>query len=215
MLQMQTITELALQRAKRGVFTRREAACWVDSNGARLDALLKRAVGSNEVWRIHRGLYCLSNRYAPESVSPFGLAQRIHGPSYISLESALSYHGWIPEAVHAITNTSLDRSRSFSTPLGLFSYTRVPQQHFFTAVNRVSEVQGGSFFVGTPLKALADYVYTHRRDWDSATPLVESLRVEEDLLVTLKGESFDQLIPLYSGGRVRRFLVGLRKDLKQ
>ncbi len=212
---MQTITELALQRAKRGVFTRREAACWVDSNGARLNALLKRAVATNEVWRIHRGLYCLSNRYSQHSASPFELAQRIHGPSYISLESALSYHGWIPEAVHAITSTSLERSRTLATPLGLFSYTRVPQLRFFTAVNRVSEEQGGSFFVGTPLKALADYVYTHQCDWACATPLVESLRVDEELLVELKGESFDQLMPLYSAGRVRRFLAGLRKDLKQ
>ncbi len=212
---MQTITEMALQRAKRGVFTRREAACWVDSTGARLDALLKRAVASNEVWRIHRGLYCLSNRYSQHSVSPFELAQRIHGPSYISLESALSYHGWIPEAVHAITSTSLERSRTFTTPLGLFSYTRVPQLRFYTAVNRVSEEQGGSFFLGTPLKALADYVYTHQCDWDSATPLVESLRVDQDLLVELKEESFDQLMPLYLAGHVRRFLSGLRKDLKQ
>ena len=212
---MQTITELAFQRAKRGVFTRREAACWVDSDDARLDALLKRAVASGEVWRIRRGLYCLSNRYSQYSVSSFELAQRIHGPSYISLESALSYHGWIPEAVHAVTSSSMERSRTFTTPLGLFSYTRVPQLRFYAAVYRVSEEQGGSFFVGTPLKALADYVYTHRCDWDSATPLVESLRVDEDFLLELKGESFDQLMPLYSAGRVRRFLAGLRKDLKQ
>ena len=212
---MQTITELAFQRAKRGVFTRREAACWVDSDDARLDALLKRAVASGEVWRIRRGLYCLFNRYSQYSVSSFELAQRIHGPSYISLESALSYHGWIPEAVHAVTSSSMERSRTFTTSLGLFSYTRVPQLRFYAAVYRVSEEQGGSFFVGTPLKALADYVYTHRCDWDSAAPLVESLRVDEDFLLELKGESFDQLMPLYSAGRVRRFLAGLRKDLKQ
>ena len=140
MLQMQTITEIGLQRAKRGVFTRRQAACWVDSSGARLDALLKRAVNAQEIWRIHRGLYCLSNRHTQHPINPFELAQRIHGPSYISLETTLSYHGWIPEAVHAITSTSLERSRTFSTPLGLFSFTRDPQLYFFTGVSRAQLV---------------------------------------------------------------------------
>lgn len=210
---MKTITEIALKRAERGVFTRRQAALWVDNSGARLDALLKRAVASKEVLRIHRGLYCLSNRYTQRPIDPFELAQRIHGPSYVSLETALSYHGWIPEAVHAITSTSLGRSRTFNTPVGLFSFTRVPLLRLFAGVSRASAEGGGSFFLATPLKALADYVYTHRRDWTSVTPVLESLRVDEEALAVLTGESFDQLMPLYRAARVHRFLVGLRKDL--
>ena len=41
---MQAITEIGLQKAVQGVFTRQEAACWVNSDDASLDALLKRAV---------------------------------------------------------------------------------------------------------------------------------------------------------------------------
>lgn len=213
---MQTITEMALQKAVRGVFTRMEAACWIGSSGARLDALLKRAVASTEVWRFHRGLYCLSNRYTRQRINPFEVAQLIHGPSYISLESALSYHGWIPEAVHAITNTSMERSRTFNTPLGMFSYARVPQRQLFTGVRRISGEDAGSFFIAEPLKALADYVYVHRCDWSTAAPIVESLRVDEELLSGLSGETFDEIIPhFYGSGRVRRFLTGLRKDLKR
>ena len=211
---MQTITEIALQRAERGVFTREQAAFWVDSAGARLDALLKRAVASSEVWRVHRGLYCLSNRYAQRPMDPFELAQRIHGPSYISLETALSYHGWIPEAVHAITSTSLERSRTFSTPLGLFNFTRVPQLEFLAGVSRASGEGGGSFFLATPLKALTDYVYSRRCNWNSAAPVVESLRVDEGALAGLTAESFDELMPAYRADRVQRFLLGLRRDLK-
>jgi hypothetical protein len=82
---MKTITEIALQRAVRGVFTRREDACWVEAEGARLDALLKRAVAAEEVRRIRRGLFSLASRYIQCRLHPFELAQRIHGPSYISL----------------------------------------------------------------------------------------------------------------------------------
>jgi hypothetical protein len=215
MLHVQTITELAIGRAERGIFTRRQAAFWVDNCGARLNALLKRAVGSQEVERIHRGLYVLNNRYLQRPIDPLELAQRIHGPSYISLETALSYHGWIPEAVHAITSVSLARSRTFGTPLGLFSYTRVPQLEFFAGVCRISGETGGSFLLATPLKALADYVYTHRCHWTSAAPVVESLRVDEEFLSGLTAEMFDALLPLYQADGVHRFLLGLRKDLKR
>lgn len=211
---MQTITEIALKRATRGIFTREQAAFWVGSRGARLDALLKRAVGSREAWRVCRGLYCLSDQYALRRINPLGLAQRIHGPSYVSLETALSYHGWIPEAVQAITSAALGRSRTFDTPLGLFSFTRIPQRRFLAGVRRISPQGDGSFLLATPLKALADYVYAQRCDWRCAAPVVESLRVDEKSLAEMTGELFDEVMSAYKPGRVSRFLAGLRKDLK-
>ena len=214
MRHMQTVTEIALEKAERGVFTRTQAALWVGSRGARLDALLKRAVASREVWRVHRGLYCLSDRYTRDRINPMELAQRMHGPSYISLETALSYHGWIPEAVHAVTSVVLGRSRTFDTPVGLFSFTRVPQPRFLSGVRRVSVDGGGAFFLATPLKALADHVYVQRCDCYSAVPVVESLRVEDESLAELTGELFDEVASAYNPGRVSRFLAGLRRDLK-
>jgi hypothetical protein len=211
---MQTVTEIALERAERGVFTREQAALWVGSRGARLDALLRRAVASHEVWRVHRGLYCLSDRYTQGRINPLELAQRIHGPSYVSLETALSRHGWIPEAVQAVTSVALGRSRTFDTPVGLFSFTRVPQRRFLSGVRRASVEGGGAIFLATPLKALADHVYAQRCDWHAAAPVLESLRVEDESLAELTGELFDEVMSAYKPGRVRRFLNGLRKDLK-
>ena len=170
---------------------------------------------AGEIVRIHRGLYCLAEKYLRQKLDPLVLAQRIYGPSYISLETSLSYHGWIPEAVYAITSVSGGRSREFDTPLGHFSFTRVPQRTFYSEVSRVEKEAGGSFLLASPLKALTDYVYVHKCDWDSVSPLIESLRVDEDLLVNAEAESFDQLANNYSSLRVRRFLEGLRKDLKR
>ena len=211
---MQTATEIALEKADRGVFTREQAALWFQDRGARLDALLKRAVASREVRRIRRGLYCLSDRYLRGRVNPLELAQRVHGPSYISLETALSHHGWIPEAVQAVTSVALGRSRTFDTPVGLFSYTRVPQRIFLAGVRRVSVDGGGAYFLATPLKALADLVYVQRLDWRSVDPVVESFRVEGESFAELTGELFDEVMAAYRPGRVRRFLDGFRKDLK-
>jgi len=212
---MQPITELALGRARRGVFTREQAALWVGSHGARLDALLKRAVGAGEVWRVYRGLYCLSDRYTRGGVDALELAQRICGPSYVSLETALSRHGWIPEGVHAITSVAVGRSRTFDTPVGLFTFTRVPQRRFLAGVRRVSTEGEGVVFLASPLKALADLVYAQRRDWRSAQPVVESLRVEEESLAALTAADFDEVVSAYKPGRASRFLAGLRKELKR
>ena len=211
---MQTVTEIAIERAGLGVFTRQECACWIDSEGARLDALLKRSVAAQEILRVRRGLFCLAARYMPRPIHPFELAQVVFGPSYISLESALSHHGWIPEAVYATTCVSLARSRNFETPMGLFSYTRVPQVRFYAGVRREEQLGGGSFFVAGPLKALADYVYVHGLEWRSLAPVQGSLRIENVELATLTEESFEQLSGVYRSGRVLRFLDAIRKEMK-
>lgn len=211
---MQTITEFALDRVAKGVFTREQAALWVQGRGPRLDALLKRAVASDELWRIHRGLYCLAHKYRRGKINPLELAQRIHGPSYISLETALSRHGWIPEGVQAITSVAWGRSRTFDTPIGQFTFTRVPQRNFLAGVRRVVEDGGDAYFLATPLKALADLIYAQRLDWRSAAPVLESLRVEEESLAELTRDEFDEVMAAYDSGRVNRFLTGLRKDLK-
>ena len=212
-MQMQTITQMALERADSSTFTRGQASLWVGSNGARLDALLKRAVRSGEVRRIKNGLFCLSDKYLRGPLDPLELAQIIHGPSYVSLERALSYHGWIPEAVYTITNATSGRSRVFDTPVGRFSYTRVPQEVLLAGVRRVVGAQGSSFFLAIPLKALADLVYGRRLGWKSMEPLIESLRVEEEMLDGLTTEDFEEVLPIYRTTSIRRFLLGLREEL--
>lgn len=212
---MQRLTEIAMEKSVGGVFVRPEVSCWVGGSPDRQSSLIKRALASGEVVRVHQGLYCLAAKYLRQKADPLVLAQRIYGPSYISLEMALSYHGWIPEAVYAITSVSMERSREFGTPLGHFSFTRVPQNTFYTEVSRVEKEVGGSFLLASPLKALADYVYVHKRDWNSAQPVIESLRVDEGLLANIGVEAFDQLLTNYSSMRVRRFLQGLRKDLSR
>lgn len=210
---MQRLTEIAMEKAASGVFSRPAVACWVGGSPERQFSLLKRAVAVGEVVRVHRGLYCLASKYLRQKLDPLVLAQRIYGPSYISLETALSCHGWIPEAVYAITSVSLGRSREYDTPLGHFGFSRVPQKTFYAEVERVEDEGGGNFLLASPLKALADYVYVHKCDWHSARPVVESLRVDESLLVGIEANGLDRHLANYSSRRVQRFLKGLRKDL--
>jgi hypothetical protein len=211
---MQHLTEEALERVPWGFFTRAEAGIWLPVSTAALDGLLKRAVRAGEIHRIRRGLFCLDRRFLAAPPNPLALAQLVHGPSYLSSETALSWHGWIPEAVHAVVSTGLGRSRDFVTPLGTYVFQRVPQKSLMSAVQRITEAAPHvSYLMARPLKALADYVYTHHCDWRSADPLRGSLRIDDESLSSLSAEDFVELEGQYRSGRVSRFLGGLRGDL--
>lgn len=210
---MNIVVQRAIEKAARPVFTRTEAEFWSGRDGPALNALLKRAVKAGDIIRYRRGLYGLAPRFARQRIHPFALAQYIHGPSYISVESALSHHGWIPEAVYSISSVTMTRSKKYETSAGLFLFNHIPQSILFAGVSSEKLPDGGSCFMARPLKAIADYVYMHRHTWHTVRPLVESLRIEEDQLSTLSADDFDELDHIYSRPNVLAFLRGLRKEL--
>ncbi len=173
---------------------------------------VKRALQKGLLIQIRRGLYLLDGYLAPRRAHPFELAQFIYGPSYISLESALSYHGLIPEAVYTICNVSIHRKKTFKTPLGLYSYDRLPIQHFFIGVERIEEPPY-VFFMATPWKAICDYVYCTKKDWTSLRPLFESLRIEPEDLPRPSAEELSDLRSFYHQERIHRFLAGVAQEL--
>jgi hypothetical protein len=69
--------------------------------------------------------------------SPFLLANHILGPSYVLLETALSYHGWIPEHVFEIASMTTKGGRSFETPAGYFAYIHLPLPYYAFGIQRV------------------------------------------------------------------------------
>lgn len=84
----------------------------------------------------------------------FEIAARIYRPSYVSLESALSHHGLIPENVYAVTAVSTRRTYRFDTPVGLFSYRTVKPGFFYGY-----GIGPGQARVALPEKAVLDLLY--------------------------------------------------------
>ena len=211
---MNKLTEKVFECVPRSDFTGLEVAALFPGSKDRRSGLVKRAIASGEIIHIRRGMYCLDSKYRKHPVSLYSLSQRIYGPSYISLESALSRHGWIPEAVHTITSVSLNKSRDFKTSLGIFSYTRVPQKVFYESVERLSDDAGNVLLMASPVKSLVDYVYVHKKDWSGIEPAVESLRIDHEELESITGEQLEALRANYRSRRVRRFIEGMMRDLK-
>ncbi len=201
-------------QAPTGVFTQSDAAATVNVTDFSRHGLIKRAIASGEILNIRRGLYCLAPEFQKKPVNVYSLAERIYGPSYVSMETALSHHGWIPEAVRTCTCASFGNSKEFETPLGLFSYARVPQRMFFLGVERCKDDSGNVYFMATPAKALADYLYVRRLNWTGTEEPAGSLRIDEDELAGVTEEELDALSGNYSNGRVKRFLAGWLGEVK-
>ncbi len=209
---MNRLTEGFFQ-APAGVFSQADVAVTTGGSDFSRHGLVKRALANGEILSIRRGLYCLAPRYQKKPVSVYALSQRIYGPSYVSLETALRYHGWIPEAVYACTCSSYGNAKNFNTPLGLFSYKRVPQKAFYAGVERCADASGNVCFMASAVKALADYVYVHRLNWTSLDEASGSLRIEADNLAAVSPEELATLAGNYSNGRVKRFLGAWREAL--
>jgi len=95
------------------------------------------------------------NTGKPES---FLLANHISGPSYVSLESALSYYGLIPERVFEVASMTVKASRKFTTPLGVYTYTRLPLPYYAFGIRPQLLTDKQQVMMASPEKALADKI---------------------------------------------------------
>ena len=119
---MNLLTEKAFEFSKTGIFSYSDVLVWLGEHRNSVRGIVKRAIGAGEILHIRRGLYCLSAKYNRYGISRNVIANLVYGPSYISMETALSIHGWIPEAVHSVMSVSSGRTKAFETPVGYFDY---------------------------------------------------------------------------------------------
>lgn len=207
--------ETILRNYPRPYLTEAELEVLLDSTPNSRYSKIKRLLAQSKLLHIRRGLYCITDRIGYlVKPHPFELAQYIYGPSYISLESALSFHKLIPETVFTVTSASAKRSKEYQTPLGIFSYLHLPIENFYSEVELITE-NGYQFFMAKPWKAICDYVFCYRKDWNSIKSLIESLRINYEDLPLLRNEAVQLLDEYYHHSRISRFLKGIQKDLPQ
>ncbi|MDD5704165.1 MAG: hypothetical protein PHU23_19195, partial [Dehalococcoidales bacterium] len=118
---------------------------------------LSRWVKAGKIYRIRRGLYSIAPPYQKIQPHPFLVANHLQKASYVSLQSALSYYGIIPEVVNIITSVSTGRPERVKTPLGMYEFRHIKTELLFGY--QMTELGGQSAFVATPEKALLDLIY--------------------------------------------------------
>jgi hypothetical protein len=168
----------------------------------RITALL----AGGELVRLRKGLYVLGERYRRQPLVREQLANLVYGPSYVSLEYALSRHGLIPERVDEVTSLTTGEHRRFVTPLGVFSYRATTVRRYAPGV----EWHGDGvarYLMASPEKALADKVASDRRLGRPTSAgmrayLLEDLRIDADRATSLDVPRLQAIAHAYRSYRV-------------
>jgi predicted transcriptional regulator of viral defense system len=128
-----------------------------DVDPADLRRQLSRWVKSGRLLQLRRGLYALAPPYRRTEPHPFLVANQLVRGSYVSLQSALAYHGLIPEHVPVTTSVTTGRPQHRENAFGPFDYHHCGRERLDGY--RLEKLAGGQeALVATPTKALADLI---------------------------------------------------------
>lgn len=210
---MTPLTELIIKSGNaHRVLSANQLQRLLDGSSARRYGLVNRALKAGELIQAQRGLYLLSNAYRSTPAHPFALAQKMMPGSYVSAETALGFHGWIPEVVHSVLSVTA-RAKSVSyehETLGKFEFRRmtVVSGYWLQGVAR-QELQQQVALIAEPLRALLDLVYLRKLPWRGLDYLLEGLRIDEQSLRAVSSTQIIRLLDVYKGKREQQFIKQL------
>lgn len=150
---MKLTTALAeIKKSRQAVLRTADVMGLLGINKSSASKMLSRLADSGHVTRVKRGLWIVA-----EGLDPLVLPRYLTSPfpSYVSLQSALYYHGMISQIPRIIYCVSLARTRLYRTPLETISIHHVAPPFF----SGYKEVGRQGVFMATPEKALLDFLY--------------------------------------------------------
>jgi hypothetical protein len=167
---------------------------------------------------IKKGLYVAGARLNSGRPEPFLLANHILGPSYVSMETALAYYGFIPERVYEIASMTTKAPRKFNTSMGTFTYTRLPLPYYAFGIKRVMLADNQYAMIASPEKALCDKVIATSglllRSKKSAVEfLLDNMRMDEEKLKELDTGEMSTWLPQSIKEESLHMLINAIKDL--
>ena len=137
---------------------------------------LSRWMNLGYIDQVKRGLYVFSDK--KDTIDPLDISFLLYEPSYVSMESALSFYGLIPELVPTTTAVSAKTTRTFENQYGTFSYRHVKPELFFGYIPHETPI--GKYLLAEPEKAVLDYVYFNRTRLTSVNDINElRINIEE------------------------------------
>jgi hypothetical protein len=198
------------------VLNDRQLARLLKGSDQRRYGQVNRAIKAGQLIRVKRGIYVLQNSLRKDPVHPFALAQQLIPGSYVTAESALSFHGWIPEAVRNVVSIST-KKKSISYQhdiLGKYEFRCMTTQegYFYHSVTR-HKLQNQVALIAEPVRALMDLIHLRKIAWQGLDYLIEGLRIDEQELKSVPLLSFTNLLNVYKGKRETRYIQELAEAL--
>jgi len=216
---MQTLTERLIQaRLADRVVNRDQAARLLDGSAQRRYNLVNRALKAGELIRLRRGLYVVSPAVSGRLPHPFVIAQSLASGSYVSMESALAWHGLIPESV-PVTLSVVPGRRAIDVGhevAGMYRFVPLALRrgYFLQAVDR-HEISGQHALVADPVRAMLDIICYRRLAPADMPDFVGSMRIDVDDLGPIGPEQWDIMTETYLHRRMRECIKVLRSELQR
>lgn len=116
--------------------------------------------------------------YLLKLTGDFTIANFLYQPSYVSMESALSFYSIITGFPYQITSITIKKPKEFTVDKKSYSYSQISTNLFWGWEKKED------FLIATPEKALLDYAYFAQRglrslDWGE----IDTTRLNKDLLL--------------------------------
>ncbi len=147
------------------------------------------------------------------------LAGTIYGPSYLSFEYALAYHGLIPERVYTYTNATYNKNKAkkYKNAFGLYTYRDIPKKAYPYEIISFTE-NGYSYVIASKEKALCDRIYiaTPQTSMKRLKTLIfEDLRIEEEDFYDLDFNKILFLSELYPSSNIKQLKKIIMKEINK
>lgn len=166
---------------------------------------ISRLIKSGAIIRVKKGLYVFGPKYSRGPFSRETLANLIYGPSYISLDYALSFYGLIPERIEVVTSMTNKRNKFFKTPAGNFSYTYIHPRKYHIGMEQIKLDESHNIIIASKEKALADKV-SFLKGVDAQADMIEyltqDLRIDKASLKTLGAGKLKKIAAIYENKKV-------------
>ncbi len=145
---------------------------------------------NGELLSVRRGLYVPGPETDLPTPNLLLIANHLRGPSYVSLESALSYWGMIPERVYELSSVTLKTSKRYTTRLGRFSYQHLAAPYYSFGIRSVRLTAQQTALIASPEKAICDKIVLTsgvllRSINQTMDFLLDDMRIEEERLRSL------------------------------
>ncbi|MFH1054874.1 MAG: hypothetical protein V1744_02135 [Candidatus Altiarchaeota archaeon] len=112
------------------------------------------------IGKLRRGIYedATSGKETPDLY----IANRLYTPSYVSLETALSYYNIIPEVTAQVTSVTTKPTREYRNRHGLFTYRSCKETAY--SGYHILRYEGEKVMMADREKTLIDYIYYKLRN---------------------------------------------------
>lgn len=146
------------------------------------------------ITKIIKGWYIFNDISINENIL-FQVSNSLRPPSYISLESALSFYNIIPEQTFTVTAITTLKTIEYNTLKGIFSYKTIKPDLFF-GYTIIPQTKGRPILMAELEKALLDFLYLNSTINNSDA--MEALRLNIEILKSTDFKKVERYLELFN-----------------